>query len=98
MTIDRTVEGTSLTLALEGRLDTTTAPQLDAEIKNSLKGVTQLTIDMEKLVYLSSAGLRVILAAQKKMNRQGKMLIRNVCDTIMEVFEVTGFTDILTIV
>lgn len=98
MTINRTVEGTSLTLALEGRLDTTTAPQLDAEIKNSLKGVTQLTIDMEKLVYLSSAGLRVILAAQKKMNRQGKMLIRNVCDTIMEVFEVTGFTDILTIV
>lgn len=98
MTIYRTVEGTSLTLALEGRLDTTTAPQLDAEIKNSLKGVTQLTIDMEKLVYLSSAGLRVILAAQKKMNRQGKMLIRNVCDTIMEVFEVTGFTDILTIV
>ena len=98
MTINRTVEGASLTLALEGRLDTTTAPQLDAEIKNSLKGVTQLTIDMEKLVYLSSAGLRVILAAQKKMNRQGKMLIRNVCDTIMEVFEVTGFTDILTIV
>lgn len=98
MTINRTVEGASLTLALEGRLDTTTAPQLDAEIKKSLKGVTQLTIDMEKLVYLSSAGLRVILAAQKKMNRQGKMLIRNVCDTIMEVFEVTGFTDILTIV
>lgn len=98
MTIYRTATGNSLTLALEGRLDTTTAPQLDAEIKNSLKGVTQLTIDMEKLVYLSSAGLRVILAAQKKMNRQGKMLIRNVCATIMEVFEVTGFTDILNIV
>ena len=98
MTIYRTAEGSSLTLALEGRLDTTTAPQLDAEIKNSLNGVTQLTIDMEKLVYLSSAGLRVILAAQKKMNRQGKMMIRNVCDTIMEVFEVTGFTDILNIV
>lgn len=98
MTIYRTATGNSLTLALEGRLDTTTAPQLDAEIKNSLKGITQLTIDMEKLVYLSSAGLRVILAAQKKMNRQGKMFIRNVCDTIMEVFEVTGFTDILNIV
>ena len=98
MDIIKTTEGTVLNLALEGRLDTTTAPQLDAEIKNSLNGVTQLTIDMEKLVYLSSAGLRVILAAQKKMNRQGKMMIRNVCDTIMEVFEVTGFTDILNIV
>ena len=97
MTIYRTAEGSTLTLALEGRLDTTTSPQLEAELKNSLQGVTLLTIDMEKLVYLSSAGLRVILAAQKKMNRQGKMVIRNVCATIMEVFEVTGFTDILTI-
>ena len=97
MTIYRTAEGSALTLSLEGRLDTTTSPQLEEEIKKSLQGVTTLIIDMEKLVYLSSAGLRVILAAQKKMNRQGKMIIRHVCDTIMEVFEVTGFTDILTI-
>ena len=95
MTIQRKAEGSSLTLTLEGRLDTTTAPQL--EIKNGLKGVTSLTIDMKDLVYVSSAGLRVILAAQKQMNRKGKMVIRNVCSTIMEVFEVTGFTDILTI-
>ena len=97
MTIQRKAEGASLTLTLEGRLDTTTAPQLEAEIKNGLKGVTNLIIDMKDLVYVSSAGLRVILAAQKQMNRKGKMVIRNVCSTIMEVFEVTGFTDILTI-
>ena len=97
MTITRTKNETSLTLALEGRLDTTTAPQLEAELKECLAGVTILTLDMQQLAYLSSAGLRVILAAQKQMNKQGKMVIKNVCDTIMEVFEVTGFTDILTI-
>ena len=96
MTIDKTREGGKLTLTLEGRLDTTTAPQLEAEVKH-LDGVTELVLDFEKLEYLSSAGLRVILAAQKTMNRQGTMVIRQVNETIMEVFEVTGFVDILTI-
>ena len=97
MTITKAKQDSSLNLALEGRLDTTTAPQLEAELKESLDGVTDLTLDMKELAYLSSAGLRVILAAQKQMNKQGKMVIKNVCDTIMEVFEFTGFTDILTI-
>lgn len=97
MTINRTREGDALTVALEGRLDTTTAPQLEAELKQSLDGVTALALDMEKLDYLSSAGLRVLLAAQKQMNKQGSMVIRHVNETIMEVFEITGFIDILTV-
>ena len=97
MTIIPTREGDSLNIALEGRLDTTTAPQLEAELKQSLDGVTDLALDMEKLNYLSSAGLRVLLAAQKQMNKQGSMVIRHVNETIMEVFEVTGFIDILTV-
>lgn len=98
MTITKDIQGTSLTLALEGRLDTTTAPALEAELRESLQDtITMLILDMKELVYLSSAGLRVILAAQKQMNRQGGMVIRDVCGTIMEVFEVTGFSDILTI-
>lgn len=97
MTINKEVNGSSLTLTIEGRLDTTTAPQLEAEIKQSLAGVTELVLDMKELAYLSSAGLRVLLAAQKQMNKQGKMVLKNVCETIMEVFEVTGFVDILTI-
>lgn len=97
MTIAKTSEGTKLTLALEGRLDTTTAPQLEAEVKGALTGVTELVMDFSQLEYLSSAGLRVILAAQKLMNRQGTLIIRHVNETIMEVFEVTGFSDILTI-
>lgn len=97
MTINKEITGTALTIALEGRLDTTTAPQLEAEFKQSLAGVETLCIDMKELAYLSSAGLRVILSAQKQMNKQGKMTVRNVNETIMEVFEVTGFTDILTI-
>lgn len=97
MNIIKTTEGTTLNLALEGRLDTTTAPQLEAELKGSLDGVTELNMNFEKLEYLSSAGLRVILAAQKTMNKQGKMVIRHVNETIREVFEVTGFIDILTI-
>ena len=97
MNIIKTVEGTTMNLALEGRLDTTTAPQLEEELKRSIEGVTELNLDFAKLEYLSSAGLRVILAAQKTMNKQGKMVIRNVNETIMEVFEVTGFIDILTI-
>ena len=97
MTITTTKNNGCLTLELGGRLDTTTAPELEAVIKNGLEGVDSLVLDMEGLAYLSSAGLRVILAAQKQMNRQGTMTVRNVCGTIMEVFEVTGFTDILTI-
>ena len=97
MNIIKTTEGTTLNLALEGRLDTTTAPQLEAELKGSMDGITELNMDFEKLEYLSSAGLRVILAAQKTMNKQGKMVIRHVNETIREVFEVTGFIDILTI-
>jgi len=97
MTITKTGSGNALCLALEGRLDTTTAPQLEATLKESLDGVAELTLDMKELAYLSSAGLRVLLGAQKQMNKQGKMVLTNVCDTIMEVFEVTGFADILTI-
>ena len=86
----------ALELSLVGRLDTTTAPQLEAEVRE-LDGVTALTLDFEKLEYVSSAGLRVILAAQKTMNRQGSMVIRKVNPDIQEVFEITGFADILTI-
>lgn len=98
MEIIKLNEGIKLTVTLEGRLDTTTAPQLEAELKSSLEGVDSLTLNFEKLEYLSSAGLRVILSAQKIMNKQGEMVIKNVNETIMEVFEVTGFVDILTIV
>ncbi len=98
MTINKTKEDSHLVLALSGRLDTTTAPQLEAELKESLDGVTELVLDFAELEYLSSAGLRVLLAAQKIMNKQGTMEIHNVNETITEIFEVTGFVDILTIV
>ena len=97
MTITSTKNDSTLLLELEGRLDTTTSPQLEAEIKDSLDGITELILDFAKLEYISSAGLRVLLAAQKKMYKQGDMMIRNVCDDILEVFEITGFCDILTI-
>lgn len=97
MDINKTIDGTTLRLSLKGRLDTTTAPQLEAEFKRSLDGITLLELDFDQLEYLSSAGLRVILAAQKTMNKQGKMVIRHVNETIMDVFEVTGFIAILTI-
>ena len=97
MNLIKNVDGTHLSIALEGRLDTTTAPQLEAELKASLPGITQLDFDFQALEYLSSAGLRVILSAQKTMNRQGNMVLRHVNETIMEVFEITGFVDILTI-
>lgn len=95
MNITKTLEDKKLMIALEGRLDTNTAPELDAELQ--LDGVEELVFDFEKLEYVSSAGLRVLLAAQKIMTKQGKMIIRNVADIIMEVFEMTGFADILTI-
>lgn len=97
MNITKTVNESTLNIVLEGRMDTTTAPQLDEELKDSIGGCTELIIDFEKLEYLSSAGLRVLLAAQKTMNKQGRMIIRNVNASIMEVFEMTGFIDILTI-
>ncbi|MBE6596324.1 MAG: STAS domain-containing protein [Ruminococcaceae bacterium] len=97
MNIEKITNETELTLRIEGRLDTTTAPQLEAELKRSIEGVEYLVFDFLNLEYLSSAGLRVILAAQKVMNKQGRMTVRNVNDTIMEIFEVTGFSDILTI-
>lgn len=97
MTINKTQNGSKLMLNLSGRLDTTTAPQLEAELKQNISGVTELTLDFAELEYISSAGLRVLLSAQKVMNKQGKMVIYHVNETISEVFEVTGFSDILTI-
>ena len=96
MDIKNVKEGNALTLTLNGRLDTTTAPQLEEEINANIDGVETLTFDFADLEYISSAGLRVLLAAQKKMNTQGKMILKNVNDTVMEVFEITGFVDILT--
>ena len=97
MTIEKNLNGNELTVAIVGRLDTTTAPQLEAEFKQNISGVEKLVLDFSGLDYLSSAGLRVLLAAQKVMNKQGEMIIRNVNETINEIFEVTGFIDILTI-
>ncbi len=97
MTIEKNLNGTELTITIAGRLDTTTAPQLEAEVKQSIGGVEKLVLDFTALEYLSSAGLRVLLAAQKVMNKQGEMIIKNVNETINEIFEVTGFIDILTI-
>ena len=97
MTINTAKEGTALTVALEGRLDTTTAPELEAALNEALDGVEALTIDLEQLEYISSAGLRVLLSAQKIMNKQGEMKLIHVSDVINEIFEVTGFSDILNI-
>ncbi len=97
MIITKTADGSELTVALEGRLDTNTSPELETALKASLDGVTALTLDFEKLEYISSAGLRVLLSAQKTMDRQGTMKVTHVADIIMEIFDVTGFTDILTI-
>ena len=97
MEIREKKEDHTLSLALVGRLDTTTAPELEARFKHEIDDVTRLDLDFKELEYLSSAGLRVLLAAQKIMNKQGTMVIHNVNETIMEVFDVTGFTDILTI-
>ena len=96
MTINKNLEGEKLNVAVEGRLDTSTAPELEKELSD-LSGVKELVLDFAKLEYVSSAGLRVLLSSQKAMNAQGKMLIKNVNETIMEVFEITGFADILTI-
>ena len=97
MTINKLTEGTRLTVALGGRMDTNTAPMLDAELKASLPGIEELILDFAQLSYLSSAGLRVLLGAQKTMSRQGTMILKNVSKAIMDVFEITGFVNILTI-
>lgn len=95
--IEKNKNDAALTIALEGRLDTNTSPQLEKELKDEIDGVTSLTFDFKALEYISSAGLRVLLSAQKIMNKQGSMKITNVNSEIMEIFEVTGFSDILDI-
>ncbi len=95
--IEKTTENNCLTYTLNGRLDTLTAPELELDLNGTLDGVTELIFDLIDLDYLSSAGLRVLLTAQKRMNTQGAMRVRNVNETIREIFDVTGFSDILTI-
>ena len=97
MNIIQNRQDTALVVALEGRLDTTTAPELAAALTEALDGVESLTMDFEKLEYISSAGLRVLLSAQKRMMKQGEMKVIHVNETIMEIFEVTGFSDILSV-
>ena len=97
MNFEKTADGTKLTISPEGRLDMLTAPELDRELPELLDGVRELTFDFRDLEYVSSAGLRVLLSAQETMSEQGSMVVKHVSDQIMEIFEVTGFTDILTI-
>ena len=97
MTIEKTITGTAANLNIIGRLDTTTAPELEATIDGCVAGIKELVLDCGELEYVSSAGLRVILKAQKLMNAQGTMKLTGVNETIMEVFDITGFADILTI-
>ena len=97
MTIEKKINGEALTLIVSGRLDTQTAPELENELDSILSGLKELIFDMTNLEYVSSAGLRVILKAQKAMNAQGSMKLTGVNDSIMEVFDITGFLDILTI-
>ena len=97
MTIEKKINGEAVTLIVSGRLDTQTAPELEKELDIILSGLKELTFDMTNLEYVSSAGLRVILKAQKAMNAQGSMKLTGVNDSIMEVFDITGFLDILTI-
>ncbi len=97
MEIKKDIAGEKATLALTGRLDTTTAPQLEAELAQVLPNAGQIVLDFAQLAYISSAGLRVLLAAQKQINaKQGAMVLTNVDESIMEVFEITGFADILS--
>ena len=90
-------EDSTLTVSVIGKLDTVTAPTLEAELQSCIDGVKKLVLNFEKLEYISSAGLRVLLSAQKKMNLSGEMKIINVCSAVMDVFDITGFTEILTI-
>lgn len=97
MEITKNKNDNTLEISVSGRLDTVTAPDLEGELNSSLDSVTELVLDFSKLEYISSAGLRVLLGAQKKMNACGKMVVKNVNDDIKEVFDITGFSDILTI-
>ena len=97
MKINKNLNGSSLNVALEGRLDTTTAPELEQSLKESMDAATELTLDFAKLEYISSAGLRVLLSAHKAMSKKGGMKVVNVNEVVNEVFEVTGFADILDI-
>ena len=97
MTIQTIKNEDALTVSVTGRLDTTTSPELDEELKKSLDGIRDLAMDLEGLEYISSAGLRILLSTQKTMNQQGTMKLINVSSMVMDVFEVTGFADILTI-
>ena len=97
MTIDIKRQEKSITIAIEGRLDTITAPALEKTITENVEGIENLVLDMNGLEYISSAGLRVLLGAQKKMQRVGSMKLTGVCEAVMEVLEMTGFADILTI-
>ena len=97
LNINATKNGNELVIALEGRLDTTTSPELDQKVKEEIDGVTSLCFDLATLDYISSAGLRVLLSTQKIMNKQGNMVVKNVSEEVKEIFEVTGFSDILTI-
>lgn len=97
MTIEKKIDGGRVTLAVAGRLDTITAPELETVVDSVLDGATDLVFDMSELEYISSAGLRVILKAQKAMNKKGSMKLTGVNDSVMEVFDITGFLDILTI-
>ena len=93
----KNVNGTEMVIALEGKLDTNTAPGFESYLQENLGGITKLVLDLEKLQYCSSAGLRVLLTAQKTMNAQGSMVLHNTSDDIKEIFDVTGFSDILTL-
>lgn len=97
LNISKNVDGKKLEYLLEGRLDTTTSPQLQEDLEKSLDSIEELVLNFEKIEYISSAGLRVLLVAQKTMTKQGKMKVTNVNESIMEIFDVTGFSDILTI-
>jgi anti-sigma B factor antagonist len=97
MNINKVLEGTKLELEITGRLDTITAPELDAEIKQNMDAIECLVLNFKGVEYISSAGLRVLLATQKSMGKKGKMIVKEVNDTVMEIFNITGFVDILTI-
>ena len=97
MTIEKTQNGNELIIKLSGRLDTITAPDLESELKSCLEGINSLVFDLAELEYVSSAGLRTLLMAQKTMNRLGAMKIVNVCEEVKEIFDITGFSDIFTI-
>ncbi len=97
LNISKTKDGSALTVTLDGRLDTSTAPELEESLKDDLSGVDALTFDLKDMAYISSAGLRVLLSTQKIMNKQGSMVIKNASEQVREIFDVTGFSDILTI-